>query len=59
MRALGTPLTVQASNRDYLGAVYGVGRDAAAVDAAVVQFRKAHTWSIEPGPPVARAVLAS
>jgi hypothetical protein len=39
--------------------VYGVGRDPAAVAAAVEQFQEDHAWSIEPGPSTPRAVLAS
>jgi biotin carboxylase len=59
LRGLGVHRAVHASNRDYLGAVYGVGRDPAAIDAAVEQFQEDHAWSIEPGPSTPRAVLAS
>lgn len=59
LRALGARVELRASNRDFLGAVYGIGRDAAAVDAAVERFQEANAWSIEPDPPASRPALAS
>lgn len=46
MRAVGVTAPLHGSNRDYLAAVWGVGPDAPAVDAAVDGFRAGHAWRV-------------
>ncbi|WP_283135625.1 ATP-grasp domain-containing protein [Rhizohabitans arisaemae] len=47
LRAPGDQITINRTNRDYLGIIRAIGPDQAATDAAVAGFRDANPWTIE------------
>jgi biotin carboxylase len=48
LRNVGEPVTVSHTNRDYLGLLYGIAPDTAALDAAMDGFLAAERWEVTP-----------